>query len=184
VIGRKHFFLFCIAIFTASSLPAEWLPLANAAICPVLQGAARWSPAHVQAIMADSFPPKMRGMAFALYGLTHWCAGTGPTWVMDYRPLFMAMDFLMNLPIVCWLWVCLQSRGRSTLLRRFRRVRCGSIMWVFTAAAGRVALQIFLDKDRKTIGLAPATLQRCGNFGCVPQCSRVWECARNSRSLT
>ena len=89
VIGRKRFFLLCIVIFTISSFLcgiATTLPMLL--LFRVLQGAGGGGlQPMAQAIMADSFEPRKRGLAFSLYGLVAVLAPSiGPTlggWITD-----------------------------------------------------------------------------------------------------
>src|SRR4029077_5362998 len=77
-IGRKRFFTICLFIFTASSLLCGIAPsLGLLLFFRVLQGAGGGGlQPMAQAILADTFPPQQRGLAFALYGIT---AVTAPT---------------------------------------------------------------------------------------------------------
>ena len=70
VFGRKRFFLMCLAIFTISSLLCGIAPsLGTIILFRVLQGAGGGGLQPVaQSILADTFPPEQRGLAFALYG--------------------------------------------------------------------------------------------------------------------
>src|SRR6516165_3450888 len=70
--GRKRFFMSCLAIFTASSLLCGMAPtLELLLLFRVLQGAGGGGlQPMAQAILADTFPPEQRGLAFALYGIT------------------------------------------------------------------------------------------------------------------
>ena len=71
VIGRKRFYMSCVAIFTISSfLCALATTLPMLIFFRILQGAGGGGlqPSE-QAILADSFSAKMRGMAFAIYGM-------------------------------------------------------------------------------------------------------------------
>ncbi len=80
--GRKRFFLVCILLFTLSSLFCGAAPsLAILIICRVIQGVGGGGlQPMAQAILADTFPPQQRGLAFALYGITAIMAPTiGPT---------------------------------------------------------------------------------------------------------
>jgi MFS transporter, DHA2 family, multidrug resistance protein len=72
VLGRKRFFIICLAIFTASSLLCGTAPtLATMIAFRVLQGAGGGGlQPMAQAILADTFPPQQRGLAFALFGVT------------------------------------------------------------------------------------------------------------------
>src|SRR5580765_5458216 len=87
--GRKRFFITCIIIFTISSFLCGIAPSLGALlIFRVLQGAGGGGlQPMAQAILADTFPPEKRGLAFALYGVTAVCApAIGPTlggWITD-----------------------------------------------------------------------------------------------------
>src|SRR5499427_3763328 len=81
-IGRKRFFSTCLAIFTVSSLLCGIAPsLGLLLFFRVLQGVGGGGlQPMAQAILADTFPPRQRGMAFAVYGITAVTAPTiGPT---------------------------------------------------------------------------------------------------------
>src|SRR5208282_5425517 len=81
-LGRKRFFMSCLAVFTVSSLLCGVAPsLGFLLFFRVLQGAGGGGlQPMAQAILADTFPPQQRGLAFALYGITAIMAPTiGPT---------------------------------------------------------------------------------------------------------
>jgi len=103
VIGRKRFYMLCVALFTCCSFLcgiAPSLPLLIAA--RVLQGAGGGGlqPSE-QAILADTFSTEKRGMAFALYGMAVVVApAIGPTlggWITDNFNWHWI--FFINLPI-------------------------------------------------------------------------------------
>src|SRR6202034_2254267 len=77
-VGRKRFFMICLFIFTTSSLLCGIAPsLAPLLFFRVLQGAGGGGlQPMAQAILADTFPPQQRGLAFALYGITSIMAPT------------------------------------------------------------------------------------------------------------
>jgi MFS transporter, DHA2 family, multidrug resistance protein len=81
-VGRKRFYMTCVAVFTASSFLCGVAPSLAALIClRVLQGAAGGGlqPSE-QAILADTFPAEQFGMAFAIYGMAVVLApAIGPT---------------------------------------------------------------------------------------------------------
>jgi MFS transporter, DHA2 family, multidrug resistance protein len=82
VIGRKNFFLLCITIFTVASFLCGIAPtLPILLLARVLQGVGGGGlQPMAQAIMADSFEPQKRGLAFSLYGLVAVLAPSlGPT---------------------------------------------------------------------------------------------------------
>ncbi|WP_010186177.1 DHA2 family efflux MFS transporter permease subunit [Sphingomonas sp. PAMC 26605] len=71
VIGRKRYFLISIALFTISSLMCGLAPnLSTLVIARVLQGIGGGGLAPVeQSMLADTFPPRLRGMAFAAFAI-------------------------------------------------------------------------------------------------------------------
>ena len=101
--GRKRFFMLCITLFTISSLLCGIAPTLGVLILfRVMQGAGGGGlQPMAQAILADSFPPQKRGMAFALYGITAVMAPTiGPTlggWITDNYS--WRWIFYINLPV-------------------------------------------------------------------------------------
>ncbi len=103
VLGRKRFYMACVAIFTASSLLcglATSLPMLI--VFRILQGAGGGGlgPSE-QAILADTFSAKQRGMAFAMYGMAVVVApAIGPTlggWITDNYNWHWI--FFINVPI-------------------------------------------------------------------------------------
>src|SRR5579862_6113702 len=103
IVGRKRFYMSCVAIFTVSSLLCGLAPnLGMLIFFRVLQGAGGGGlqPSE-QAILADTFPPAKRGMAFAVYGLAVVLApAIGPTlggWITDN--FTWRWIFLLNIPV-------------------------------------------------------------------------------------
>ncbi len=112
-IGRKKFYMICVALFGISSALCGFAPsLPILIFCRVLQGVGGGGLApSEQAILADTFPPEKRGQAFAMYGLAVVCApAIGPTLGgyitdnFDWRWIFF-----LNVPI-CLLSLFLTSR--------------------------------------------------------------------------
>ena len=103
VLGRKWFFMTCLAIFTVSSLLCGFAPSLGAIIVfRILQGLGGGGLQPIaQAILADTFPPDQRGLAFALYGVTVIVAPTvGPTlggWITDNYT--WRWIFFINVPV-------------------------------------------------------------------------------------
>src|SRR6201999_897766 len=103
VIGRKRFYMGCVALFTLSSLLcAVSSTLSMMLVARVLQGIGGGGLAPTeQSMFADSFPPEKRAQAFALYGLTVVSApAIGPVlggWLTDN--LSWHWVFLINLPV-------------------------------------------------------------------------------------
>ncbi len=103
VVGRKRFYMMCVALFTASSLLCgmAW-SLQSLIFFRVLQGLGGGGLApSEQSILADAFPPEKRGQAFAAYGVAVVVAPTiGPTLggvITDY--LSWHWIFFINLPM-------------------------------------------------------------------------------------
>ncbi len=101
--GRKRFYMSCVALFTVSSFLCGLAPSLGVLVCfRILQGfgGGGLAPSE-QAILADTFPPAMRGIAFAVYGMAVVVApAIGPTlggWItdnFDWRWIFY-----INVPI-------------------------------------------------------------------------------------
>src|SRR5579883_1819299 len=103
VFGRKRFYLACITGFGASSLLCGLAPsLALLIVFRAIQGltGGGLQPTS-QAILADAFPPRQRGMAFAFYGIAVvFAPAIGPTlggWITDNYSWHWV--FLINVPI-------------------------------------------------------------------------------------
>jgi MFS transporter, DHA2 family, multidrug resistance protein len=103
IVGRKHFYMGCVALFTISSFLCGLAPnLGMLIFFRVLQGAGGGGlqPSE-QAILADTFPPAKRGMAFAVYGIAVVMApAIGPTlggWITDN--FTWRWIFFINIPV-------------------------------------------------------------------------------------
>ncbi|WIW48120.1 DHA2 family efflux MFS transporter permease subunit [Bradyrhizobium sp. 62B] len=103
VIGRKRFYMICVATFTLSSLLCGFAwNLQSLVLFRILQGLGGGGMAtSEQAILADSFPPHKRGQAFAIYGVAVVVAPViGPTlggWITDTYT--WQWVFLINVPM-------------------------------------------------------------------------------------
>jgi DHA2 family multidrug resistance protein len=102
-IGRKKFYMICVALFGISSAMCGLAPsLPLLIFFRVLQGVGGGGLApSEQAILADTFKPEQRGQAFALYGLAVvFAPAIGPTlggWItdnFDWRWIFF-----INVPV-------------------------------------------------------------------------------------
>jgi MFS transporter, DHA2 family, multidrug resistance protein len=103
VIGRKRFYMICVATFAVASLLCgmAW-SLEALVLFRILQGIGGGGMAtSEQAILADSFPPAKRGQAFAIYGVAVVVAPViGPTlggWISDTYSWHWV--FLINVPM-------------------------------------------------------------------------------------
>jgi DHA2 family multidrug resistance protein len=154
-LGRKRFFMACLSVFTVSSLLCGIAPsLGFLLLFRVLQGAGGGGlQPMAQAILADTFPPHQRGLAFALYGITAIMAPTiGPTlggWItFNYSWRWI---FFINLPVGVITWF---------LVRKFvedppylAKLRSAGVKLDYIGIAlltlGIGALQILLDKGQE-----------------------------------
>lgn len=102
-IGRKRFYMICVAIFGISSMLCGFAPsLPMLIFFRVLQGAGGGGlQPSSQAILADTFPPAKRGQAFAMYGMAVVLApAIGPTlggWITDNYT--WRWIFFINIPV-------------------------------------------------------------------------------------
>jgi MFS transporter, DHA2 family, multidrug resistance protein len=155
VLGRKRFFITCLVIFTVSSLLCGFAPSLGAMILfRVLQGAGGGGlQPMAQAILADTFPPQKRGLAFALYGVTAVIAPTvGPTlggWITDNYT--WRWIFFINLPVgILALFLVLRLVEDPPWAKR--AVGAGlkiDYIGVSLLILGVGALQVMLDKGQE-----------------------------------
>jgi MFS transporter, DHA2 family, multidrug resistance protein len=103
LLGRKTFFLSCLALFTVSSVLCGFAwNLQSLLLFRILQGIGGGGMVPVsQSILADSFPPAKRSQAFALFGVAVVVAPVvGPTlggWLSDNTSWHWC--FLINGPV-------------------------------------------------------------------------------------
>jgi len=153
--GRKRFFMICLVIFTLSSLLCGIASSLGAIILfRVLQGTGGGGlQPMAQAILADTFPPQQRGLAFALYGITAIIAPTiGPTlggWITDNYT--WRWIFFINLPVgILALFLVLRLVEDPPWVKR--RASGGmtiDYVGVTLLILGVGALQIMLDKGQE-----------------------------------
>lgn len=155
IMGCKNFYMSCVAVFTVSSFLCGLAPnLTTLIVCRVLQGAGGGGlqPSE-QAILADTFPPAKRGMAFAVYGIAVVTApAIGPTlggWITDN--FTWRWIFFINIPVGI-LSILLTSRLiQDPPYFKRRKLSETSIDYVGLGfvALGLGALQIVLDKGQR-----------------------------------
>jgi DHA2 family multidrug resistance protein len=155
VIGRKNFFMLCIVIFTVSSFLCGIAPsLGLLLLFRVFQGAGGGGlQPMAQAIMADSFEPSKRGLAFSLYGLVAVLAPSiGPTlggWITDNYSWHWI--FYINIPVGILAFVLTQRLvedppyAKSDRKNLFKLDYVGLSLLIVSMAA----LQIGLDKGEE-----------------------------------
>ena len=159
LLGRKRFYMICVALFGVSSLLCGLAPtLPLLLFFRVLQGlgGGGLGPSE-QSILADTFAPAKRGQAFALYGLAIVMAPTiGPTvggWItdnFDWRWIFF-----INLPVVV-LSLYLTNRlveDTPTIEREVKEARSGKFRVDYIGfsllALTFGCLEVVLDKGQE-----------------------------------
>ncbi len=155
MLGRKRFFMICIVVFTLSSLLCgiAW-SLGFLLLARVIQGAGGGGlQPMAQAILADTFPPEKRGLAFSLYGVTAIVAPSiGPTlggWITDNYS--WRWIFYINLPvglIALFLVYRLIEDPEYLKALKGKSLRVDYIGFALLAL-GVGALQILLDKGQE-----------------------------------
>jgi MFS transporter, DHA2 family, multidrug resistance protein len=155
-LGRKPFFLICLALFTASSVLCGFASnLSMLLLFRILQGLGGGGMVPVsQSILADSFPPAKRGQGFALFGIAVVVAPViGPTlggWIADN--FSWQWCFLINGPVglitIALISVILpESEAALSARRRFKQqgIRFDVVGFVLIATF-LGALEIALDR--------------------------------------
>jgi DHA2 family multidrug resistance protein len=155
LMGRKRFYMLCVGIFTISSFLCGLAPNLGALIFfRVLQGlgGGGLQPSE-QAILADTFPPAKRGMAFAIYGMAVVVApAIGPTlggFITDNYS--WRWIFYINVPIgVISLLLTSRLISDPPYLNEGRKRRFSiDYIGIGLLAIGLGALQVVLDKGQR-----------------------------------
>ncbi|MFY9977177.1 MAG: DHA2 family efflux MFS transporter permease subunit, partial [Candidatus Sulfotelmatobacter sp.] len=155
IVGRKRFYMGCVALFTISSCLCGFAPnLSMLIVFRVLQGigGGGLQPSE-QAILADTFAPEEFGMAFAVYGMAVVLApAIGPTlggWITDN--FTWRWIFFINIPVGI-ISILLTSRliEDPPFLRR-RKLSETHIDYIGLGlvALGLGTLQVVLDKGQR-----------------------------------
>lgn len=167
LIGRKRFYMICVALFTVSSLLCALAPsLAWMLVFRVLQGIGGGGLAPVeQSIFADSFPPEKRAAAFALYGVTVIVApAVGPLlggWLTERYSWHWI--FLINIPIgllsltLIWFLVDEPPAVREDT-RKFRANFIPDWLGFCLVALTFGCLQVVLDRFQQDDGFASLSI--------------------------
>ncbi|MHB1023267.1 MAG: DHA2 family efflux MFS transporter permease subunit [Acidobacteriaceae bacterium] len=154
-IGRKRFYMTCVALFTITSLLCGLAPtLGMLVFFRVIQGAAGGGlqPSE-RAILADTFAPEKRSMAFAVYGMAVVLApAIGPTlggWITDNYS--WRWIFFLNIPVGILSILLTQRIVEDPPYLKKVRAMLGSVdyygLGLLVVAIG--GLQIMLDKGQE-----------------------------------
>jgi DHA2 family multidrug resistance protein len=190
VIGRKRFYMICVAVFTIASLLCGLASSLNALILfRILQGLGGGGmPTSEQAMLTDTFPPAKRPQAFAIYGIAVIVAPTvGPTiggWLTDnyswHWIFFINVPFgILSLILVQWLVV------EPEVLERERHERLAGglkVDWIGFALIALTfgSLEIVLDRGQLDDWFSSATIV---TFATIAACSFIffipWELTRD-----
>lgn len=159
VMGRKRFYMTCVALFTASSFLCGIAPsLGILLACRVLQGLGGGGLApSEQAILTDTFPAEKRGLAFAVYGVAVVVApALGPTlggWITDTYS--WRWIFFINIPvgILSLILTFLLVQDSPGAKKEQERATKGGIridyVGMACVAIGLGSLQVVLDKGQE-----------------------------------
>lgn len=180
VVGRKRFYMTCVALFGASSFLCGLAPtLGFLILFRILQGigGGGLQPSE-QAILADTFPPSQRGMAFAVYGMAVVIApAIGPTvggWITDNYS--WRWIFYINVPIaILSLFLSNRLVEDPPYLREERaRLRNPKVDWTGLGllVIGVASLQLVLDKGQEEDWFSSHTITAALSLGIA--CMAAW----------
>src|SRR5436305_1978315 len=186
LLGRKHFYMVCVVVFTLSSCLCGSAPsLGLLVIFRVLQGigGGGLQPSE-QAILADTFLPRQRGMAFAIYGIAVVTApAIGPSlggWITDN--FTWRWIFFINIPVGIISLVLTSFmvedppylvKERARRLKSSLRVDYWGIIFI---ALGLGFLQVVLDKGEREDWWASDFIRVCTLIAVVGSLLAVyWE---------
>jgi DHA2 family multidrug resistance protein len=159
VFGRKRLFVICIVGFSTASLLCGLAPnLETLILFRAIQGLTGGGLQPLsQSILADSFPARQRGMAFALFGIAVvFAPAIGPTlggWITDTSS--WRWVFLLNVPIGVVLTVLITVMIQDPPeLVRMRLAKLAQGLRIDYLGFGLIAiglgfLQIVLDKGQE-----------------------------------
>jgi MFS transporter, DHA2 family, multidrug resistance protein len=180
VIGRRNFFLLCITIFTVASFLCGIAPsMPILLIARVLQGVGGGGlQPMAQAIMADSFEPKKRGQAFALYGLVAVLAPSlGPTiggWITDNYS--WRWIFYINLPVGILAFFLVRHLVQDPPWIKADRANLRKLDYIglglLTVAMG--GMQIMLDKGEENDWFASTFIRVFGLLFVSGMAGLIW----------
>jgi len=156
ILGRKRFYMSCVALFTVSSFLCGLAPsLGMLVLFRIMQGAGGGGlqPSE-QAILADTFPLSKRGMAFAVYGIAVVVAPTiGPWlggWITDSYS--WRWIFYINIPVgIISLFLTYLLVSDPPHMKRVKVTQGFRIDYIGLGliSLGLGSLQIVLDKGQR-----------------------------------
>lgn len=153
VLGRKRFFMLCIASFTAASFACGMATSLEMLIFfRLIQGLAGGGLQPTQqAIIVDAFPPEKRGAAFALTGLTMIVAPIlGPTLGGFITDNFSwRWIFFMNVPVGVLAFMLVGRMVQDPAHAQAKGLVSIDYIGLSLVALGLGALQMMLDKGQQ-----------------------------------
>ena len=185
LIGRKKFYMGCVALFTGSSFMCALAPnLGTMIFFRVLQGLGGGGLAPTeQSIFADTFAPAQRAKAFAFYGVTVIVApAVGPLlggWLTD--SFSWHWIFLINLPVgaaaLTLIWFLVdEPQAVKDDTAQFRRNFIPDWLGFLLVAATFGCLQVVLDRFQEDDGFASNLIVAFFIvFVCSAICLVFWE---------
>jgi DHA2 family multidrug resistance protein len=153
IMGRKRFYMTCVALFTVSSFLCGLAPnLGMLIFFRVLQGLGGGGLApSEQAILADTFEPAKRGIAFAIYGIAVVTApAIGPTlggFITDNYS--WRWIFFINIPVGIISMLLTHRLVEDPPYLRGQKAGRVDYVGLVLIAVGLGSLQIVLDKGQR-----------------------------------
>ena len=179
-LGRKRFYMSCVLLFTLASLLCGMAPtLGVLVVFRVIQGAAGGGlqPSE-QSILADTFPPQKRSMAFAVYGMAVVLAPVlGPTvggWIVDNYS--WRWIFFINIPVgILSLFLTNRVVEDPPYLAAIRKKRQGVDYWGLSLLVVSIgALQIMLDKGQEDDWFSSRFITTCFVIAAIGLAVFIW----------
>ena len=180
--GRKRFYMTCVGLFTASSFLCGIAPnLGMLVFFRILQGIGGGGLAPTeQSILADTFTPARRGMAFAVYGMAVVLApAIGPTlggFITDHYS--WRWVFFINVPVglISMLLAYRVLTDPPHLTEAGKRIGGIDTIGLGLIAVGLGALELVLDKGQEDDWFASSTITTFAVIATVALVSFVlWE---------
>jgi len=181
-LGRKRYYMSCVALFAGSSFFCGLAPSLGALVCfRVLQGigGGGLQPSE-QSILADTFSPEQRGMAFSIYAMAVVLApAIGPTiggWITDN--FSWRWIFYINVPIsIVSLYMSHRVVEDPPYLRAERAKKKDAMIdyvGLGLVALGVGTLQMTLDKGQELDWFGSRWITAGCVFAAMTLCVWVW----------